>query len=1583
MSYALQTLEDEVATSALARNSKGDHDPEQRARKEKYVRAFAKRVKVATVRECTAGQRITAKLLGERYPSLQTHGRPTAEQKWSVATATPDGNANGDSCSSSDEEEEGEGLRIDPKEDEMFVPNLLHPVDVRGAFLEKVWSRQALLIRNNPRTVTKTSVSVPSFPGEFAAGELQQSMVDRARATAHGIIKEAPAMWARYAFLTALDKLEAKRGAKKAPAPQNKEEEDGGPHDQHIDDAKLAFPDCCVALPADHVSCLGGALRGLGPSARDERQAEEAVTLARYVPLDVKRFRAAEKRLGDLPQDLEEFLMRMYDEADLEERSSTSDKENGEAGEQGGEDDDNEVDSGRENTSAKMEGAVATHEEESSGHQDNSDSSQDNSEEQSQSNSEKFLPAEVPFDQTDEGIRRRAEIGKFMERFETLVSDYLFDLDVTALVNAVPENGRGEQEVFVWMDPNHHNPNPNHKQHASSGAAAKPHSSHSGALRAFFRAREKECVDVMESTAVALRKGDAPRLPLFSRKFNDPSEAVDIFNRLPSASALNCFGDKKSDIRWRRWRVQQFFKCSWRKQCCITSVFVGRWAAEDDTASCDGAAGWCKNLQKKSKQTRSEIETFVSKKGHITDWHTDFQENFTVQLQGVKRWYIKRGELTEPILGMTPHYDVDVNDPTQENEMRYYLKHQTRRAPKVEWINGEPRCTVIKPDGATTATGAAAGRSQHSQDQNGELHFPNSSCNNGADIDELLTPGQTEYRPEDGYFAADCDVIEVYPGDVLYFPSGMWHRVETVSEEHSISINFSLSGKRWSDLIGDSLKQVMNNHPSLRQKVVGCFSQEDFRNKAGFYLNLAGRWLGAHAGFGRPTRNQVQPEWPNQLQRAFLPSIAMMAARYRSMDVFEYLQSDVARVDWKHGLLDSMPTQKHFFLHSLSAKAEFRDLKSWHCLGKGGDLHVSHWYSFSPVMTLMKAPAKMKRREATSIFERNKQLVEQCETLLLKAPGLPDVKVGAVITGLTMLGYDHDEVEENKTREADETGPGSRSFTMENQKEWSDTRHAGLGFFVTSNNSADRVAFYCAAHLFNDLFEGKKFPAEIPDATMAETMRNHRRSKRKREDEILESKDEKEKKDQHMEGGHGDEDDENNCGPVNCSEMHEAGEGAALCGAGGEGRGYEEEAPVVPPTRKRRCVAQGKKAAAAPPTSLSASQKQKKAKAMKGPPSVVTKTCKKASKKAAAKNRYSTDAKQNVEADEEDPPPVLDDDEAEAGGGGGGTQHKNSASGGSSSSSASALVDLERGACWRQLLTVLSGVLEPETYVLHASFQDTNASAARLEFHLVFPAGNRDSTTTTSSGGNASSPAAPKGQHGSDVEVELMRFGLIGAGKGESAFPFRGFSAFRPPLDKRDTTPLTPFEFAWVKFLFRELVAAQARPTTIMLGQTLANFRANSLHAAWTAPYFELLVPKRYQMPRLHRLGLLVFNLLLREAFMLSGASDNPLFRPPDGFGVDVDHAIKMARGGGGGETDEEVEESQSLYEIGGGPLLFDGHHDARAGAPGRAGGARRGGGGAGGGRGERSSRRLFEMVDALDDMELDKSEGEFRDKVY
>ena len=62
------------------------------------------------------------------------------------------------------------------------------------------------------------------------------------------------------------------------------------------------------------------------------------------------------------------------------------------------------------------------------------------------------------------------------------------------------------------------------------------------------------------------------------------------------------------------------------------------------------------NTSKSDRFRRGEIETFFSRKGHLTDFHVDFQENFTIQLTGKKRWTFCNSSIVAPIRGCTPHY---------------------------------------------------------------------------------------------------------------------------------------------------------------------------------------------------------------------------------------------------------------------------------------------------------------------------------------------------------------------------------------------------------------------------------------------------------------------------------------------------------------------------------------------------------------------------------------------------------------------------------------------------------------------------------------------------------------------------------------------------------------------------------------------------------------------------------------------------------------------------------------------------------------------------------------------------------------
>ena len=76
------------------------------------------------------------------------------------------------------------------------------------------------------------------------------------------------------------------------------------------------------------------------------------------------------------------------------------------------------------------------------------------------------------------------------------------------------------------------------------------------------------------------------------------------------------------------------------------------------------------NIQALDQQ--GEIETFVSRAGNHTSWHTDFQENFTLQLKGSKKWRLLRSGLEAPIMGYTPHYKKTGNLELQQKVHQAY-----------------------------------------------------------------------------------------------------------------------------------------------------------------------------------------------------------------------------------------------------------------------------------------------------------------------------------------------------------------------------------------------------------------------------------------------------------------------------------------------------------------------------------------------------------------------------------------------------------------------------------------------------------------------------------------------------------------------------------------------------------------------------------------------------------------------------------------------------------------------------------------------------------------------------------------------
>ena len=150
---------------------------------------------------------------------------------------------------------------------------------------------------------------------------------------------------------------------------------------------------------------------------------------------------------------------------------------------------------------------------------------------------------------------------------------------------------------------------------------------------------------------------------------------------------------------------------------------------------------------------RGEIETFVSPAGHTTEWHFDFQENFTVQLKGSKKWSFRRSGVANPHRACATHF----NGPEHRRTLHSQLQIARQNDPSFE---GVP-----------------------------------------SNID------------------AECESVVLQPGDVLYHPAGIWHKVEAIGDEPSLSINLSFFPATWAEVIGETLTHAMAMDPALRERV--------------------------------------------------------------------------------------------------------------------------------------------------------------------------------------------------------------------------------------------------------------------------------------------------------------------------------------------------------------------------------------------------------------------------------------------------------------------------------------------------------------------------------------------------------------------------------------------------------------------------------------------------------------------------------------------------------------------------------------------------------------------------------------------
>lgn len=182
---------------------------------------------------------------------------------------------------------------------------------------------------------------------------------------------------------------------------------------------------------------------------------------------------------------------------------------------------------------------------------------------------------------------------------------------------------------------------------------------------------------------------------------------------------------------------------------------------------------------------RGEIETFATHIGHTTEWHWDFQENFTVQLRGAKRWTFKRGPVAHPHRAAATHF--------------------------------------------------ADARVLHTQNA---LHLYGTDAPSAPVMCQAPTA-------DDGDAATESVVLQA--GDVLYHPAGVWHKVETIADgpaaTHSLSINMSLFPMTWGELLHETVQQLLVRQGQWRERIA-FRSPQDARAQLDQRLGLLRAALG-------------------------------------------------------------------------------------------------------------------------------------------------------------------------------------------------------------------------------------------------------------------------------------------------------------------------------------------------------------------------------------------------------------------------------------------------------------------------------------------------------------------------------------------------------------------------------------------------------------------------------------------------------------------------------------------------------------------------------------------------------------------
>ena len=150
------------------------------------------------------------------------------------------------------------------------------------------------------------------------------------------------------------------------------------------------------------------------------------------------------------------------------------------------------------------------------------------------------------------------------------------------------------------------------------------------------------------------------------------------------------------------------------------------------------------------RYSRGEIETF----------HTAFQENFTIQLSGCKKWTFKDSSLVAPIRGCAPHFNAN----NMENIVEQQLKVH-------KCTNKHFHVSEFQKNNNANSN------SNNNNNNNNNSNINNTKTNSKKKRKIDIQTSNTSNTSHTSHTTEESDVMSVvlYPGDILYHPAGVWH----------------------------------------------------------------------------------------------------------------------------------------------------------------------------------------------------------------------------------------------------------------------------------------------------------------------------------------------------------------------------------------------------------------------------------------------------------------------------------------------------------------------------------------------------------------------------------------------------------------------------------------------------------------------------------------------------------------------------------------------------------------------------------------------------------------------------------------